>query len=97
MLVRWLILFHIVVGDVAITLLMTNVIFSSKFRQAAARRPAQLVLFRIAVPTTPAQTVSWSLPIINPVSNGTSTYIIVYISLSGKGEVCLDISIINEK
>ena len=33
--------------------------------QAAARRPAQLVLFRIAVPTTPAQTVSWSIPIIN--------------------------------
>ena len=32
--------------------------------QAAARRPAQLVLFRIAVPTTPAQTVSWSIPII---------------------------------
>ena len=31
--------------------------------QAAARRPAQLVLFRIAVPTTPAQTVSWSIPI----------------------------------
>ena len=29
--------------------------------QAAARRPAQLVLFRIAVPTTPAQTVSWSI------------------------------------
>ena len=26
-------------------------------------RPAQLVLFRIAVPTTPAQTVSWSIPI----------------------------------
>ena len=26
--------------------------------------PAQLVLFRIAVPTTPAQTVSWSIPII---------------------------------
>ena len=33
--------------------------------QAAARRPAQLVLFRIAVPTTPAQTVSWSIPISN--------------------------------
>ena len=33
--------------------------------QAAALRPAQLVLFRIAVPTTPAQTVSWSNPIIN--------------------------------
>ena len=33
-------------------------------RPAAARRPAQLVLFRIAVPTTPAQTVSWSIPII---------------------------------
>ena len=33
--------------------------------QAAARRPAQLVLFRIAVPTTPAQTVSWSIPITN--------------------------------
>ena len=32
--------------------------------QAAARRPAQLVLFRIAVPTTPAQTVSWSIPIV---------------------------------
>ena len=31
--------------------------------QAAARRPAQLVLFRIAVPTTLAQTVSWSIPI----------------------------------
>ena len=31
--------------------------------EAAARRPAQLVLFRIAVPTTPAQTVSWSIPI----------------------------------
>ena len=31
--------------------------------QAAARRPAQLVLFRIAVSTTPAQTVSWSIPI----------------------------------
>ena len=31
--------------------------------QAAARRPAQLVLFRIAVPTTTAQTVSWSIPI----------------------------------
>ena len=31
--------------------------------QAAARRPAQLVLFRIAVPTTPAQTVSRSIPI----------------------------------
>ena len=31
--------------------------------QVAARRPAQLVLFRIAVPTTPAQTVSWSIPI----------------------------------
>ena len=31
--------------------------------QAAARQPAQLVLFRIAVPTTPAQTVSWSIPI----------------------------------
>ena len=31
--------------------------------QAAARRPAQLVLFRIAVPTTPAQTLSWSIPI----------------------------------
>ena len=31
--------------------------------QAAARRPAQLVLFLIAVPTTPAQTVSWSIPI----------------------------------
>ena len=30
---------------------------------AAAPRPAQLVLFRIAVPTTPAQTVSWSIPI----------------------------------
>ena len=30
----------------------------------AARRPAQLVLFRIAVPTTPAQTVSRSIPII---------------------------------
>ena len=30
----------------------------------AARRPAQLVLFRIAVPTTPAQTVSWSIPIL---------------------------------
>ena len=29
----------------------------------ARRRPAQLVLFRIAVPTTPAQTVSWSIPI----------------------------------
>ena len=33
--------------------------------QAAARRPAQLVLFRIAVPTTPAQTVSWSIPIFD--------------------------------
>ena len=33
--------------------------------QAAARRPAQLVLFRIAVPTTPAQTVSWSIPIMH--------------------------------
>ena len=33
--------------------------------QAAARRPAQLVLCRIAVPTTPAQTVSWSIPITN--------------------------------
>ena len=33
--------------------------------QAAAQRPAQLVLFRIAVPTTPAQTVSWSIPITN--------------------------------
>ena len=33
--------------------------------QAAARRPAQLVLFRIAVPTTPAHTVSWSIPITN--------------------------------
>ena len=33
--------------------------------QAAARRPAQLVLFRIAVPTTPAQTLSWSIPITN--------------------------------
>ena len=32
--------------------------------QVAARRPAQLVLFGIAVPTTPAQTVSWSIPII---------------------------------
>ena len=32
--------------------------------QAASQRPAQLVLFRIAVPTTPAQTVSWSIPII---------------------------------
>ena len=32
--------------------------------QAAARRPAQLVLFRIAVPTTPAQTLSWSIPIM---------------------------------
>ena len=31
--------------------------------QAAARWPAQLVLLRIAVPTTPAQTVSWSIPI----------------------------------
>ena len=31
--------------------------------QAAVQRPAQLVLFRIAVPTTPAQTVSWSIPI----------------------------------
>ena len=28
-----------------------------------ARRLAQLVLFRIAVPTTPAQIVSWSIPI----------------------------------
>ena len=28
-----------------------------------ARPPAQLVLFRIAVPTTPAQTLSWSIPI----------------------------------
>ena len=34
--------------------------------QAAARRPAQLVLFRIAVPTTPAQTVSCSIPISIP-------------------------------
>ena len=33
--------------------------------QEAAQRPAQLVLFRIAVPTTPAQTVSWSIPIIS--------------------------------
>ena len=32
--------------------------------QAAAQRPAQLVLFRIAVPTTPAQTVWWSIPIV---------------------------------
>ena len=41
--------------------------------QAAARRPAQLVLFRIAVPTTPAQTVSWSIPItINGSDNGLS-------------------------
>ena len=32
--------------------------------QAAARRPAQFVLCRIAVPTTLAQTVSWSIPII---------------------------------
>ena len=31
--------------------------------QAAAQRPAQLVLFRIAVPTTPALTLSWSIPI----------------------------------
>ena len=31
---------------------------------ARPRRPAQLVLFRIAVPTTPAQTVSWSIPIM---------------------------------
>ena len=31
--------------------------------QAAAQRPAQLELCRIAVPTTPAQTVSWSIPI----------------------------------
>ena len=38
--------------------------------QAAARRPAQLVLFRIAVPTTPAQTVSWSIPITFYGSNG---------------------------
>ena len=29
----------------------------------ARRRPAQLVLFWIAVPTTPVQTVSWSIPI----------------------------------
>ena len=36
--------------------------------QAAARRPAQLVLFRIAVPTTPAQTVSWSIPILRCLS-----------------------------
>ena len=33
--------------------------------QAAARRPAQLALFWIAVPTTPARTVSWSIPITN--------------------------------
>ena len=33
--------------------------------KAAARWPAQLVLCRIAVPTTPAQTVLWSIPIIN--------------------------------
>ena len=35
-------------------------------RPVRPRRPAQLVLFRIAVPTTPAQTVSWSIPIISP-------------------------------
>ena len=28
-----------------------------------AGRPAQRVLFRIAVPTTPVQTASWSIPI----------------------------------
>ena len=45
--------------------------------QAAARRPAQLVLFQIAVPTTPAQTVSWSIPItmhgfgLDPIRNPT--------------------------
>ena len=39
-------------------------VFWSINKQAAARRPAQLVLFRIAVPTTPAQTVSWSIPIV---------------------------------
>ena len=32
--------------------------------QAAAQRPAQFMLCRIAVPTTPAQTVLWSIPII---------------------------------
>ena len=37
--------------------------------QAAARRPVQLVLFRIAVPTTPAQTVSWSIPIMTHTLN----------------------------
>ena len=31
--------------------------------QAAAQRQVQLVLCRIAVPTTPTQTVSWSIPI----------------------------------
>ena len=31
--------------------------------RCGARRPAQLVLCRIAVPTTHAQTVSWSIPI----------------------------------
>ena len=31
--------------------------------KAAARQPAQLVLCRIAVPTTTAQTISWSIPI----------------------------------
>ena len=41
--------------------------------QAAARRPAQRVLFRIAVPTTLAQTISWSIPItINGSDNGLS-------------------------
>ena len=34
----------------------------------AAQRPAQLVLCRIAVPTTPAQTVSWSIPIVTYIS-----------------------------
>ena len=43
---------------------------------AAARRPAQLVPFRIAVPTTPAQTVSWSIPIVKHIIwNGTGAVI----------------------
>ena len=42
--------------------------------QAVAQRPAQLVLFRIAVPATPAQTVLWSIPItINGSDNGLSS------------------------
>ena len=37
--------------------------------QGAAQRPAQLVLCQIAVPTTLAQTVSWSIPIITIIMN----------------------------